>query len=292
MHKLIAFVATLALLTAVPAFADTTAEKAAAAALISLKRSSGNTDVERPSCFIVQTYALCTWMMGGEEGAWESGLLHLKNGKWTSLGDFGEVTVNRAHERGWSLAAMFERQYGIPASVAKQLAGLPSAAPSAPAQEAIATGSAVAAVSHYYELRNAKSYGAMYEMFSPAYRAQHPYSAWLVQHQGTSSISVDAKPGASAADIQVVIHSVDRDAGTSLAFDLRGNVASDPRAQRVAPRQRVPAPDLIDLRKGSGSRTAAPSSRLPLPRERVCRRWQQLLSTSAFPGTSACTPCI
>jgi hypothetical protein len=81
----------------------------------------------------------------------------------------------------------------------------------APAQEATATGSAVAVVSRYYELWNAKSYGAMYEMFSPAYRAQHPYSAWLAQHQGTSSISVDAKPGASSADVQVVIHSVDRD---------------------------------------------------------------------------------
>ncbi len=87
----------------------------------------------------------------------------------------------------------------------------------APAQEAITTGSAAAVVTRYYALWNAKNYRAAYELLSSRYRAGHPYSAWLAQHQGTDSITVDAKPGTSPADVQVIIHSVDRDAAGHLS---------------------------------------------------------------------------
>jgi len=106
---LIAFAAALALLAATPAYAATTAQKAAIAALVSAERAHGNSDVEQPACFIVQAYAQCSFGTGGgnaEGNAW----LHLKNGKWTFLGSGGGVTY----------ASMMEKQYGIPASVAKQ----------------------------------------------------------------------------------------------------------------------------------------------------------------------------
>jgi hypothetical protein len=121
MHKLIAFAAALALLAAAPASAATTAQKAAVAALISAERSRGNTDVEKPSCFIVQTYAQCQYEVGGgNAGEWA--LLYLKNGQWTFLGGGGEVSYDHGVAQFGSFAAMLERQYGIPASVAKQFA--------------------------------------------------------------------------------------------------------------------------------------------------------------------------
>lgn len=121
MHKLIAFAAALALLAAAPASAATTAQKAAIAALISAERAHGNSDVEGPSCLIVQTYAYCKYEVGGGN-AQDWALLHLKNGKWTFLGGGGEVTYDRGVREFGSFASMLEKQYGIPASVAKQFA--------------------------------------------------------------------------------------------------------------------------------------------------------------------------
>ncbi len=109
MHKLIAFATSVALLAALPASAATTAQKAAVAGLIAGERAQGNTDIEQPACFVVQTYAQCSFGSGGgnaEVNAW----LHLKNGKWTWLGQDGGVTY----------ASMMEKRYGIPASIAKQ----------------------------------------------------------------------------------------------------------------------------------------------------------------------------
>lgn len=106
---------------AVSASAATTAQRAAVAALFSLERSRGNTDVERPSCFIVQSYAQCLYEMGhGNADGWV--LLYLKNGEWTFLGGGGEVAYDQGVAQFGSFAAMLERQYGVPASVATQFA--------------------------------------------------------------------------------------------------------------------------------------------------------------------------
>jgi|GEM_PF-2038693 len=134
MHKLIAFAGALALLAAAPASAATTAQKAAVAALILAERgraavgtvigtktlSNGKgvaqVIVAMPSCFIVQAYAQCDYV---DQTAW----LHLKNGKWIFLGDLGEKYYDQGIAKFGSAAAMLEKQYGIPASVAKQFTG-------------------------------------------------------------------------------------------------------------------------------------------------------------------------
>jgi len=46
----------------------------------------------------------------------------LKHGAWTLLGGGGEVIVDRRIAKFGSIASMLEKQYGIPASVAKQFA--------------------------------------------------------------------------------------------------------------------------------------------------------------------------
>ena len=100
----------LALAVAASAQAATTpAQKAAVAALVAHEKASGNSDVENPSCYVIQTYAQCDYGTGhgvAEVTAW----LHQKNGKWMFLGSGGGVTY----------ASMMEKQYGIPAPIAKQ----------------------------------------------------------------------------------------------------------------------------------------------------------------------------
>jgi hypothetical protein len=105
----IAFVAILGFFATVPVSAATPAQKAAVAAMVAHFKSVGNTDIEQPTCFIIQTWAQCDFGTGGgnaEATAW----LHLTNGAWHFLGTDGGVTY----------ASMMEKRYGIPASVAKQ----------------------------------------------------------------------------------------------------------------------------------------------------------------------------
>lgn len=119
-YKAIVFATALALLAAAPVAAETAAQKAAVA-LVSLERSRGNTDVEEPVCFTIQAYAQCSFELGnGNAEEWR--LLQLKNGVWTRLGGGGEVTADQGIAKFGSIASMFEKQYGVPASVANQLA--------------------------------------------------------------------------------------------------------------------------------------------------------------------------
>jgi uncharacterized membrane protein len=109
MRRAFAFAAMLAALAVVPASAATPAQKAAAAALVGHFRSVGVTDISQPSCFLVQTWAQCSYGTDGGNGegtAW----LHLKNGAWRFLGSDGGVTY----------ASMMVKRYGIPLSVARQ----------------------------------------------------------------------------------------------------------------------------------------------------------------------------
>ncbi|HEY9084555.1 MAG TPA: hypothetical protein VIN40_01235 [Candidatus Tyrphobacter sp.] len=110
MARSIALIAFLSLLAAVPTQAATSAQRAAAAALVTYERSHfGNTDVENPSCYVLQVWAQCSFGTGhgnAEVNAW----LRFKNGKWVFLGSGGGVTT----------ASMLESQYGIPADVARQ----------------------------------------------------------------------------------------------------------------------------------------------------------------------------
>jgi len=104
-----ALIAMLALFATVPAGAATPAQKAAVAAMVAHFKSVGNTDIEQPTCFIIQTWAQCDFGTGGgnaEGTAW----LHLTNGAWRFLGSGGGVTY----------ASMMEKRYGIPPAVAKQ----------------------------------------------------------------------------------------------------------------------------------------------------------------------------
>jgi opacity protein-like surface antigen len=109
MYRSILLAASLAALVTAPAQAAASIQKAAVTALISSERSRGNTDVEQPSCYVLDVWAQCTFGTGGgnaEGTAW----LHLKSGKWAYLGQDGGVTY----------ASMMEKRYGIPASVAKK----------------------------------------------------------------------------------------------------------------------------------------------------------------------------
>ncbi|MFZ1124871.1 MAG: hypothetical protein WAN59_07015 [Candidatus Baltobacteraceae bacterium] len=110
MYRSFAFSVSFLFLATLPVYAQSSAQKAAVAALVAAERSHyGNSDVEQPSCYIVQSYAQCDFGTGGgnaEATAW----LHLKNGTWGFLGQDGGVTY----------ASMMEQRYGIPAPVAKQ----------------------------------------------------------------------------------------------------------------------------------------------------------------------------
>ncbi len=90
--------------------AAASAQSAATSALVSYERSHyHNTDVEQPSCYIIQAWAQCSFGTGhgmAEVNAW----LHLKSGKWVFVGQGGGVTD----------AQQLEKWYGIPASIAKE----------------------------------------------------------------------------------------------------------------------------------------------------------------------------
>jgi hypothetical protein len=108
-QRVLALILMLTLSAAIPAAAATPAQKAAVAAMVAHFRSAGETDIEQPACFLVQTWAQCSFGTGGgnaEATAW----LHLKNGAWRFLGSDGGVTY----------ASMMVKRYGIPLSVAKQ----------------------------------------------------------------------------------------------------------------------------------------------------------------------------
>jgi len=109
MRRVLALAGALALSATVPVFAATTAQKAAVAALVAHFRSVHITDIEQPSCFVVQTYAQCSYGTGGgnaEGNAW----LHQTGSGWRFLGSGGGVTY----------ASMMVKQYGIPLAIAKQ----------------------------------------------------------------------------------------------------------------------------------------------------------------------------
>jgi hypothetical protein len=109
LRRMFAFVAMLAALAVVPASAATPAQKAAVSALVGHFRSVGVTDISQPSCFLISTWAQCTYGTDGGNGEGHS-WLHLKNGAWRFLGSDGGVTY----------ASMMVQRYGIPLSVAKQ----------------------------------------------------------------------------------------------------------------------------------------------------------------------------
>lgn len=107
--RVLACTAVLTVSATAPGYAATPAQRAAVSAMVAHFRSVGETDIEQPSCFIVQTWAQCSFGTGGgnaEATAW----LHLKNGAWRFLGTDGGVTY----------ASMMVKRYGIPLSVAKQ----------------------------------------------------------------------------------------------------------------------------------------------------------------------------
>lgn len=109
-HRVLPIVAVLFL-----ALAESPAARAASSAvsaLISAEHSRyHNNDIERPTCFVLQGWAQCSFGTGhgnAEVNAW----LHLKAGSWRFLGEGGGVTS----------APMLEKSYGIPAPIAKQFA--------------------------------------------------------------------------------------------------------------------------------------------------------------------------
>jgi len=108
-RRALAFIIMLTMSAAVPVYAATSAQKAAVAAMVAHFRSVHETDIEQPSCFIVQSWAQCSFGTGGgnaEATAW----MHLTGGSWHFLGTDGGVTY----------ASMMVKRYGIPLAVAKQ----------------------------------------------------------------------------------------------------------------------------------------------------------------------------
>ena len=122
-------------------------------------------------------------------------------------------------------------------------------------REAIATGSAVVAVSRYYDQEREELQCDVRDVLSGLSRATSVFGVARAASGDEQHFGRCETPAYRLADVQVVIHSVDRDVrpATRRTSDLRGSVASDPRTSRVAPRQSVPAFDLIDVRKASGS---------------------------------------
>ena len=108
-RRMFALALVLTLSAALPVSAATPAQKAAVSAMVAHFRSNGERDIEQPACFIVQTWAQCSFGTGGgnaEATAW----MHLKSGAWRFLGSDGGVTY----------ASMMVKRYGIPLAVAKQ----------------------------------------------------------------------------------------------------------------------------------------------------------------------------
>lgn len=104
MTRTIASVAVVLLATALPAQAATP-QQAALAATVAYEHAHGQTDIEQPSCYIVQGYAQCFFATaGGNLGKWD--WLRLKSGKWVALG--GE---------GGSPAVPYMKKFGIPPAV-------------------------------------------------------------------------------------------------------------------------------------------------------------------------------
>jgi hypothetical protein len=105
MIRTIACCALLSLAAAIPAQAATPAQ-AALAATLAYERAHGQTDIEHPTCYIVQAYAQCFFATaGGNLGKWD--WLHLKSGKWVFLG--GE---------GGDPALPYMKKFGVPSAVA------------------------------------------------------------------------------------------------------------------------------------------------------------------------------
>lgn len=81
----------------------------ATTALVGFERSRyHNTDVERPACYVLQSWAQCSFGTGhgmAEVNAW----MQYKNGAWAFLGQGGGVTT----------ASMLESWYHIPPAVAR-----------------------------------------------------------------------------------------------------------------------------------------------------------------------------
>ena len=109
MRSKTAFCLTLFAACTVAAWAATPAERAAVAVLVRYERAHyGNTDVEQPACFIIQSWAQCSFGTGhgnAEVNAW----LRYKSGGWRFLGSGGGVTN----------AQMLEKWYGIPPAIAR-----------------------------------------------------------------------------------------------------------------------------------------------------------------------------
>lgn len=105
------FTASAALFFALSSVAGAASPTASAAvsAIVAYERShEHNTDVEQPSCYVLQGWAQCSFGTGhgnAEVNAWE----HFKNGGWVVLGTGGGVTF----------ASQLHSQYGIPLSIAK-----------------------------------------------------------------------------------------------------------------------------------------------------------------------------
>lgn len=108
-RRAFAFAVALCISAAVPAHAATPAQKAAVAAMVAHFKSVHETDIEQPTCYIIQTWAQCSFGTGGgnaEATAW----LHQVGSSWKFLGTDGGVTY----------ASMMVKRYGIPLAVAKQ----------------------------------------------------------------------------------------------------------------------------------------------------------------------------
>jgi hypothetical protein len=108
-RRAFALIATAGIAASVPAYAATPAQKAAVAAMVAHFKSVKETDIEQPSCYVIQTWAQCSFGTGGgnaEATAW----MHQTNGGWKFLGTDGGVTY----------ASMMVKRYGIPLAIAKQ----------------------------------------------------------------------------------------------------------------------------------------------------------------------------
>jgi hypothetical protein len=101
----IACIALLSLAVTIPAQAATP-KQAAQTAMIAYERGHGTSDIETPSCYIVQDWAQCFFATaGGNLGKWD--WLHLKGGKWVVAG--GE---------GGDPALPYMKKFGVPSAIA------------------------------------------------------------------------------------------------------------------------------------------------------------------------------
>lgn len=110
MNRFFIAVVACALACSACARASAPTRTAAVSALVSYERSHyHNSDVEQPACFVLQSWAQCSFGTGhgnAEVNAW----LHFTSGAWKFLGSGGGVTS----------AGMLEKSYGIPSPIARQ----------------------------------------------------------------------------------------------------------------------------------------------------------------------------